>query len=235
MDASALRWTLAIIGIVLLVGIYLYGLQQNRLRKRTARDTFTREEIDSAFIEDQQLRDELNNIGEIISTDNEKINLGEIKINPAMEADLSPVKTEIAPLFIAEAITEIDPDMLISHFLMRLDSRLLTGDEIHSVLSYTGIEMNAVGLLEYHESGRHCFTIASLSDPGHFSDLGSPEFTTLGRRSKSATALTTWTPYSWNSASSRRPIAPDSAQHLPMVTMHEDEPVTIQSDPRLRC
>ena len=52
MDASSLRWTLAIIGIVLLVGIYLYGLQQNKMRKRAARETFTREEIDSAFTED---------------------------------------------------------------------------------------------------------------------------------------------------------------------------------------
>ena len=180
MDASALRWTLAIIGIVLLVGIYLYGLQQNRLRKRAARDTFTREEIDSAFIEDQQLREELDNIGEIISTDSEKINLGEININPALEADLSPVKSEPAPLFIADAIAEIDPDKLISHLLMHLDYRLLTGDEIHSVLSYTGIEINAVGLLEYHDSGRHCFTIANLSEPGHFSDLDSAEFTALG-------------------------------------------------------
>ncbi len=180
MDASALRWTLAIIGIVLLVGIYLYGLQQNRLRKRAARDTFTREEIDSAFIEDQQLREELDHIGEIISTDGENINPAEIKINPAMESDLGPVKSEPVPLFIADAITEIAPDKLISHLLMHLDCRLLTGEEIQSVLSYTGIEMNAVGLLEYHNSDRHCFTIANLSEPGHFSDLESPEFTSLG-------------------------------------------------------
>ena len=53
MDASALRWVLAIIGIVLLLGIYLYGLHQSRLRKRAAVDTFTREEIDSAFIEER--------------------------------------------------------------------------------------------------------------------------------------------------------------------------------------
>ncbi len=180
MDASALRWALAIIGIVLLVGIYLYGLQQNRLRKRAARDTFTREEIDSAFIEDQQLREELDNLGEIISSDDENINLGEIKINPAMEADLSSVKPPQTSLFIADAIAEIDPDKLISHLLMHLDCRLLTGDEIHSVLSYTGIEMNAVGYLEYHDTGKHCFTIANLSEPGHFSDLDKPEFTTLG-------------------------------------------------------
>ncbi|NNE64880.1 MAG: hypothetical protein HKN34_12405, partial [Gammaproteobacteria bacterium] len=67
MDASSLRWVLAIIGIVLLVGIYLYGLQQNRMRNRAARETFTREEIDTAFIEDTELRMELDHLGEIIS------------------------------------------------------------------------------------------------------------------------------------------------------------------------
>lgn len=180
MDASALRWTLAIIGIVLLVGIYLYGLQQNRMRKRAARDTFTREEIDSAFIEDQELREELDNIGEIISTDSDKVNLNEIKINPALEADLTPVNPEPVALYIAEAISEIEADKLVSHLLMYSDYRLLTGEEIQSVVSFTGIEMNPAGLLEYYEAGQHSFTIANLSEPGHFSDLASAEFTTIG-------------------------------------------------------
>lgn len=180
MDASALRWALGIIGIVLLVGIYLYGLQQNRMRKRAARDTFTREEIDSAFIEDQQLREELDNIGEIISTDNEKVNHSEIRINPAMEADMSPVNIDPVPLFIADVAAEIDPDKLISHLLMHSDYRFLTGEEVRSALSHTGIEMNSEGLLEYRDASGRCFIVASLSTPGDFSGLDSPEFTTLG-------------------------------------------------------
>ena len=72
MDASSLRWVLAIIGIVLLVGIYLYGLQQSRMRDRAARETFTRDEIDTAFIEDSDLRMELENLGEIISNDSDQ-------------------------------------------------------------------------------------------------------------------------------------------------------------------
>lgn len=178
MDASALRWALAVIGIVLLVGIYLFGLQQNRLRKRAAKETFSRDEIDSAFIEDQQLREELDKFGEIISTDEEKVNLGEISINPAMEADPSASKPE--PLFIADAVAEIDSEKLISHLLMDADYRLLTGEEIQSALSYTGLERDTAGLLEYRDADKHCFSIASLSAPGHFSDLESAEFTTLG-------------------------------------------------------
>ncbi len=182
MDASALRWTLAIIGIVLLIGIYLYGLQQNRVRNRAARDTFSREEIDTAFNEDQQLRDELKNIGDVINTDNDNINLGEIKMNPALEDDLTPVviQSKPVPIFIADVVAGINADQLISHFLMLSDHRLLTGEEVQSALTYTGIEMNAAGLLEFRESDKHCFSIANLSSPGHFSDLASAEFTSLG-------------------------------------------------------
>ena len=54
MDATTFRWVLVIIAVLLGVAIYFYGAHQSRLRKRSAIETFTREEIDSAFIEDEQ-------------------------------------------------------------------------------------------------------------------------------------------------------------------------------------
>ena len=180
MDASSLRWALAIIGIVLLVGIYLYGLQQNRMRDRAARETFTREEIDTAFIEDSELRVELDHLGEIISTDSDQVNTGDIKINPAMEADIGSVKKPNVKLYIADAVADIEPQHLISHFLIRPHYELLTGEELQSVLSHTGLQVGESGMLEYHEQEQLCFSIASLSEPGNFSDIESAEFTTLG-------------------------------------------------------
>lgn len=180
MDASSLRWVLAIIGIVLLVGIYLYGLQQNRMRNRAARETFTREEIDTAFIEDTELRMELDHLGEIISSDSDQVNLSDIKINPALEADIGSAKKPDVKLFIADAIGDIEPQYRISHLLMRPDYELLTGEELKSVLSYTGLQRGHTGMLEYYEEERLCFSIASLSEPGNFSDIESPQFTTLG-------------------------------------------------------
>lgn len=180
MDASSLRWTLAIIGIVLLVGIYLYGLQQSRKRNRAARETFTREEIDTAFIEDSELRYELDNLGEIISTDSDQINTDDIKINPAMEADMGSAKKSDVKLYIADAVADIEPQFRISHFLIRPDYELLTGEELQSVLSYTDLQAGDTGMLEYYEDEQLCFSVASLSEPGHFSDIESPEFTSLG-------------------------------------------------------
>ena len=180
MDASSLRWTLAIIGIVLLVGIYLYGLHQNKMRKRAARETFTREEIDSAFTEDERLREELDNLGNIITDDASTSAVEAITINLAPEADLKPVNIPEVELFITDAVAAIDADKRICHFLKHADNRLITGDELASALTHTDFDINSEGLLEYQQDGERCFTIASLSAPGHFSTLESLEFTTLG-------------------------------------------------------
>ena len=179
MDASALRWTLAIIGVVLLVGIYLYGLQQNRLRKRAARDTFAREEIDSAFIEDEQLREELDNLGQIISEDSSNTDLASININPALEANLAPESIPKVDLFIAEAVRAIDDDNLVSHLLMHADQRLITGEELASAVTHSGLLINTEGMLAY-EDETLCFCFANLSEPGHFLNLDKLEFTSLG-------------------------------------------------------
>ncbi len=178
MDATALRWALAIIGVVLLVGIYLYGVQQSRLRKRAARDTFAREEIDSAFIEDEQLRQELDNLGSIISDDASAAEHESIRIHPALEANLEP-EAQVVDLFVADAITEIEADSMISHLLMHTDQRLITGEELSSACRHAGLVINPEGLLEYDEE-ELCIRFSSLSEPGHFSDSELPEFTTLG-------------------------------------------------------
>ncbi len=180
MDASALRWVLAIIGIVLLVGIYLFGLHQNRLRKRAAVETFTREDIDSAFIEDEQLREELDNLNQIMQQGDLDEDLDQIKINPAIEANLTPIELPLPELFVADVLADIDEQNLISYLLKHADHRLITGEEIENAMMHAEIEIGAEGYLEYHQLGEHYFTIASLSAPGHFSDMGQLDFSTLG-------------------------------------------------------
>ncbi len=180
MDASALRWVLAIIGIVLLVGIYLFSLQQSRLRKRVAMETFAREEIDSAFIEDEQLRVELENLNQIMEETNIHESFDEIKINPAIEADLGLSNLPVPELFVAEAIAAVDEENLISYLLKHSDNRLITGEEIETAVRHTGFDINDEGLLEMREQGELRFTMSSLSAPGHFSDMGQLDFTTLG-------------------------------------------------------
>jgi FtsZ-interacting cell division protein ZipA len=179
MDASGLRWVLAIIGIVLLVGIYLFGLHQSRLRKRAAVDTFTREEIDSAIIEDEQLREELENLNQIMNQGELNEDFDNITINPAIE-DMTPVKLPMPDIFVAEVLAEIDEKNLISYWLKHSDNRLITGEEVENAIMHAELQFGAEGYLEYRKPGELYFSISSLSSPGHFNDIDQLEFTTLG-------------------------------------------------------
>ena len=71
--------------LLLALAIYFYGKHQARLRRRSAIDTFTREEIDSAFVEDEQLRTELSNLNQILRDNELEENLDDIQINPVLE------------------------------------------------------------------------------------------------------------------------------------------------------
>ncbi len=180
MDASALRWTLGIIGIVLLVGIYLYGVHQSRLRKRAAMETFTREEIDTAFIEDEQLREELDNLNLVMNDDDPLGNLDAISINPALEANLSESSLPRPDLFIADVVGDIEAERMISYLLKHPDHRLITGEEIINAVNHVGLSINTNEYLEYRDFEEVQFTLASLSEPGHFAELDQLEFNTLG-------------------------------------------------------
>ena len=179
MDASELRWVLAIIGIVLLVGIYLFGLHQSRLRKRAAVETFTREEIDSAFIEDEQLREELDNLNNIMNQGKLDEGFDDITINPAIE-DMTPVKLPMPEIFVADVVNEIEEKNLISYWLIHPDNRLITGEEVENAIMHAELQLGAEGYLEYRKPGELYFSISSLSAPGHFSDIDQLDFTTQG-------------------------------------------------------
>ncbi len=180
MGASALRWSLAIIGIVLLVGIYLYGVHQSRLRKRAAMETFTREEIDSAFIEDEQLREELDNLNQIMNETDQLESLEDIHINPALEANLSSVSLPTPDLFIADIVDSIEDERVISYLLMYSDHRLITGEEIVNAINHVGLSINDENYLEFRQHDEVQFTIASLSEPGDFAEVEQLDFNTLG-------------------------------------------------------
>jgi uncharacterized protein HemX len=102
MDASTFRWVLIVIALLLAVGIYFYGQYQSRLRKRSAIETFTREEIDSAFIEDEQLRFEMNNLNQILKENEAEENFDEIQINPGLDQQETPVTLPDPEIFVKD-------------------------------------------------------------------------------------------------------------------------------------
>ncbi|MCP4391934.1 MAG: hypothetical protein GY802_26805, partial [Gammaproteobacteria bacterium] len=128
MDTTTFRWVLVVIALLVAFGIYLYGQHQSRLRKRNAMETFTREEVDSAFIEDEQLRFELNNLNQILQENEAEENLEEIQINPALEAQKTPFALPNPEIFVPTALAGKDEDRLISYHLRHGDFRLITGE-----------------------------------------------------------------------------------------------------------
>ena len=180
MDATVFRWVLVGIAVCVAIGIYLYGQYQSRLRRRSAIETFTREEIDSAFIEDEQLRDELDSLNQILLNDEEDDNLDDIRINPAQDMQQTPYALPDPEIFLPPQLQARDEDEVISYHLRHGDFRLITGEEAQAAVRQVGLEIDANGLLEYREDGEVAFQVANLSQPGHFLELDQLDFSTLG-------------------------------------------------------
>ena len=186
MDAATFRWALVIIALLIALAIYFYGQHQSKLRRRSAIDTFTREEIDSAFGEDEQLRTELNNLNQILRDNELEENLDDIQINPAVETQKTPYVLPDPEVHVHRLIASRDSVRLINYHLRHSDFRLITGEEASAAVQQVGLELNAQGLLEYCEAddsgavAEVAFRIASLTAPGDFLRVEDLDFSTLG-------------------------------------------------------
>jgi FtsZ-interacting cell division protein ZipA len=180
MDAAAFRWVLVIIALLVALAIYLYGLHQSRLRRRSAIDSFTRDEIDSAFVEDEALRSELDNLNQIFRDDELGDDVDDIEINPGREVQTTPFTLPDPEIYVHAAIARRDAGRLVNYHLRHDDFRLITGEEAADAVRQTGLEANVEGLLEYREDGAVSFRVASLSAPGDFNAIDNLDFSTLG-------------------------------------------------------
>ena len=191
MDAATFRWVLVIIALLIALAIYFYGKHQSRLRRRSAIDTFTREEIDSAFVEDEQLRTELNNLNQILHDNEDEEILDDIKNIAAAEAQATPFALPDPEIHLHRLIAKRDASRLINYHLRHGDFRLITGEEAAAAVQQVGLKLDAQGLLEYREpgdsdggdgreAGEVAFRIASLTAPGDFLHFENLDFSTLG-------------------------------------------------------
>lgn len=183
MDAATFRWVLVIIALLIALGIYFYGQHQSRLRRRSAIDTFTREEIDSAFVEDEQLRTELSNLNQVLHENEAEENLDDIQIDSPLEAQKTPFALPDPEIHVHRLVAKRDAARLINYHLRHEDFRLITGEEAQAAVQQAGLKTDAEGLLEYRQAddtGDIAFRIASLSAPGDFSNVADLDFSTLG-------------------------------------------------------
>ncbi len=180
MDATTFRWVLVIIAVLVGIGIYLFGQHQSRLRKRSAMETFTREEIDSAFIEDEQLRVELDSLNQLLRDDEDDDQVEQISITPDREDQTTPFHLPDPEIHEPRELRDRDSKNYISYLLRHDDFRLITGEEVSAAVGESGLMLDEDGYLEYREDDQLRFRIASLSPPGRLREFDQLDFATVG-------------------------------------------------------
>lgn len=180
MDATAFRWVLVAIAVVVVLAIYFFGQYQSRLRRRSAIESMTRDEVDTAFTEDEQLHVELDNLNRILNEDERGAEVDDIRINPAEDAPQTPFTLPDPEIFVPAMLSGRDPERMVSYHLRHGDFRLITGEEASRAVEQTGLALNGAGYLEYRLDGEVAFRVASLSAPGTFNDIERLDFATLG-------------------------------------------------------
>jgi FtsZ-interacting cell division protein ZipA len=180
MDATTFRWVLIVIAVLVVLAVYFYGQHQARLRKRSAMENFTRDEVDSTFIEDEELHLELDNLNRMLKDNEAEAEIDEIRINPAEDKPKIATALPDPEIFVPAILAGRDENSLVSYHLRHGDFRLITGEEASAAAEHAGLHLNGAGYLEYREDGEIAFRVASLSAPGTFNGLDDLEFTTLG-------------------------------------------------------
>ena len=180
MDATALRWVLAIIGVIVVVGIYLYSVYQGKLRRRAAIKTFTHEEIESGFIEDESLRNELHNINTRLNKESgEKQNEAEKEV-PAEETVASEPGVVTNEFKLPQEIFKLPPEQRIAHVLKPLDNHLLGAQELLSAFNRIGFELDEHYRMQPQDATDKSCVIFNLTEKGTFKGIDGDEFTTHG-------------------------------------------------------
>ncbi len=171
MDATALRWVLGIIGVLCIVGVYLYSLYQNKLRRQAEIRTFTEDEIEAGFIEDEDLRQELSNINAMLDADVSAEDVSEIKINPALDKKNEPEPSTATESALPHEVCDLMPDHRIAHVLKAADQHLLTDQEIASAMNHAGFSLNENGHYRLSEEPQAEFKLLNLTAGGSFNEL----------------------------------------------------------------
>ncbi len=180
MDATALRWILAIIGVVVIAGVYLFTIYQNRLRRNAAIKTYTREELDHGVIQDEQFRDELAHINTMLDQEVDADDIGDITINPALDADQKAGETPIAELQLPSHVLVFSAEDRVVHVLKAADNRVFTGQEIREGFEHVDLHEPAQVTVRVVVGEGNEFSISALTQDGSLEDLDDPEYFSHG-------------------------------------------------------
>jgi FtsZ-interacting cell division protein ZipA len=156
MDPENLRWTLLFIGTVLIVAVYNFGRHQSKLRNRAAIKTYTQEELEDPYIDDDTLRRELEHIDHVLTDDNEVAIFQEININPGIEAEYS---NDIEEQTFIQKNCETEKH-LVSYLLKKINGAQLIRTDVHKVLIDNGFMTKNKKNYLFFDSQHELFSVA---------------------------------------------------------------------------
>ena len=177
MDPGALRWALAIIGLLVIAGVYLFATHQSRLRRRHAYKTLSQEELDDDN-DAASLPPGLDNLSSALDQPELQDDVSHLRINPALDASLRQARQRQQPLHLPLVMQQVTDEYLIGHILKHEDNQLLTGAELNEAFAHLGLELSEQGLVQPSE--QPCFSLANLTESGDFRGLQDDQFTTTG-------------------------------------------------------
>jgi FtsZ-interacting cell division protein ZipA len=180
MDATSLRWILAIIGVVVILGVYLFSIYQNKLRRNAAIKTFTQDELESGVIEDETLRAELSHINTLLDQEVDEEDIEDINITPELDTVVIAKESTRPALMLPSGLLDIARNNRVAHVLKPDDDHLLTSAELISAFQHVQLDLQDDGLVKSKQEESADFVLASLSDDGSLTDLNNPQYTTPG-------------------------------------------------------
>jgi FtsZ-interacting cell division protein ZipA len=180
MDATALRWILFIIGVVVILAVYLFSIYQSKLRRNAAIKTFTQEELENDDIVDESLRDELSHINTMLDQEVDEEDIADIKITPTVESRVAPEAPVRPVMTLPYRLLDIPMTDRVAHILKPSDDHLLTGAELISAFEHVKFELQADGGVKAVNDENCDFILASLTQEGSLNGLSDPQYSTSG-------------------------------------------------------
>jgi cell division protein ZipA len=165
MDISTFRWILIIAGILLIGGIYLFGIRDKKRKPRASRKRIHAQRVrrepalDSTANRQDEYADDFD--ARQTELDIGGTPKGESSVEPHIKAglDIKP-KTPPAPL----------PDKIVTLFLQARDDHIVTGVELLDASLKSGLVFGSRDIFHriHEEDVEPVFSMANLTKPGTF-------------------------------------------------------------------
>jgi cell division protein ZipA len=186
-----MRWILLLAGIVIVLGIYIYGRLQGWLEARPDPSDARHEpgggrDFDPLFDdpqEDEQVDAELEHLGQLIAEEAKPQHTVHTRTSPETEPPAEP-EPPVEPEPPAKPAPASAPDRVISLFVLAPGGVPFRGTFLIEALEKAGLEYGDMQI--FHRRERHSgsdavlFSVANLVEPGTFDLSAMEHFTTRG-------------------------------------------------------